>query len=68
MDVYAAIEIVNDMIATTGRVTNKIAEIPGSESLNGGTSIGIRLQVLSDVKRELTTAAIRELENEGARE
>lgn len=63
-----AIDVVERMIGETARVAYKIAvENPDSEGLNAQTGMGIRLQVLSDVKHRLVQARITELENEGAR-
>lgn len=63
-----AIAIVEGMIRHTVKTANAIAtEFPHGEGLNAQTGMGIRIQVLSDVKSALTGAAIIELENEAAK-
>jgi hypothetical protein len=65
VDAHDCIAVIDRMIAETVSVANKIAvEFPEGERLNSLTSMGIRLQVLGDVKRHLTVAAIKELEAE----
>lgn len=63
MNAHDCIDVVERMIQDTVRVANEIHLIPGSEGMGGQLGVGTRIQILAQVKSELTKAAILELEN-----